>query len=131
LLDAKTFDVVLHAPDVNKGVYRFEPVSDQSIQFGLGAIKGTGHGAIEAIVAAREEGGPFTSLFDFCARVDRQGVNKRVVEALIKAGGFDALHPERSRALASVSLALDWASTQAAHADQGGLFDFGDDSGAA
>lgn len=131
LLDAKTFDIVLHAPDVNKGVYRFEPVSDKSIEFGLGAIKGTGQGAIEAIVAARTEGGPFTSLFDFCARVDRQRINKRVVEALIKAGAFDALHPERSRALASVSLALDWASTQAAHADQGGLFDFGDDSGTA
>jgi DNA polymerase-3 subunit alpha len=131
LLDAKTFDIVLHAPDVNKGVHRFEPVSDQSIQFGLGAIKGTGHGAIDAIVAARQEGGPFTSLFDFCARVDRQRINKRVVEALIKAGAFDALHPERSRTLASVSLALDWASTQAAHADQGGLFDFGDDSGTA
>jgi DNA polymerase-3 subunit alpha len=126
LSDAKSFDVVLHAPDVNKGVYRFEPVSDRAIQFGLGAIKGTGQSAIEAIVAARGEGGPFTSLFDFCARVDRQRINKRVVEALIKAGAFDALHPERSRLLASVSLAIDWAATKAAHADQGGLFDFDD-----
>ncbi|HEY9068092.1 MAG TPA: DNA polymerase III subunit alpha [Burkholderiaceae bacterium] len=126
LSDAKTFDIELHAPDVNQGVYRFEPVSDRAIQFGLGAIKGTGQSAIEAIVAARREGGPFTSLFDFCARVDRQRINKRVVEALIKAGAFDALHPERSRALASVGLALDWAATKAAHADQGGLFDFDD-----
>ena len=129
-LDAKAFDVTVLAPDVNKGVYRFEPVTDQAIQFGLGAIKGTGQGAIDAIVAARAEGGPFTSLFDFCARVDRQRINKRVVEALIKAGAFDALHPERSRALASVGLALDWASTQAANATQTGLFDFGDDGGA-
>ncbi|HKX40285.1 MAG TPA: OB-fold nucleic acid binding domain-containing protein, partial [Burkholderiaceae bacterium] len=129
LSDARTFDVVLHAPDVNKGMYRFEPVSDRAIQFGLGAVKGTGQSAIDAIVAARNEGGPFTSLFDFCARVDRQRINKRVVEALIKAGAFDALHPERSRLLASVGLALDWAATKAAHADQGGLFDF-DDGGA-
>ena len=95
-------------------------------------MKGTGSGAIEAIVAAREGtagqgGGPFRSLFDFCARVDRQKVNKRAVEALIKAGAFDALHPDRAAALASVSLAFDWADTQEAHALQGGLFDFGDE----
>ena len=67
---------------------------------------------------------PFTSLFDFCARVDRGRINRRVVEALVKAGAFDALHADRSSLLASVGLALDWADTQAAHADQGGLFDF-------
>ncbi|MDP3822909.1 MAG: DNA polymerase III subunit alpha [Burkholderiales bacterium] len=127
MLDLRSFGLTLHAPDVNQGVYRFEPVTDKEIQYGLGAIKGTGQGAIEAIVKARTEGGPFKSLFDFCARVDRQRINKRVVEALIKAGAFDALHPERSAMLASVSLALDWADSQAAHADQGGLFDFGPD----
>jgi DNA polymerase-3 subunit alpha len=124
--DAKSFDITLLPPDVNRGVHRFEPVSDRAIQYGLGAIKGTGQGAIEAIVAARAEGGPFRSLFDFCARVDRQRINKRVIEALTKAGAFDALHPDRARALASIALAMDWADTQAAHADQGGLFDFGD-----
>ena len=132
LIDAKTFGVEVQAPDVNKGVHRFEPVSDKVVQYGLGAIKGTGQGAIEAIVKARTEGGPFTSLFDFCARVDRQRINKRVVEALVKSGAFDALHPDRAGMLASVALALDWADSQAAHADQGGLFDFGgdDDHGA-
>ena len=132
LIDAKTFGVEVQAPDVNKGVHRFEPVSDKVVQYGLGAIKGTGQGAIEAIVKARTEGGPFTSLFDFCARVDRQRINKRVVEALVKSGAFDALHPDRACMLASVALALDWADSQAAHADQGGLFDFGgdDDHGA-
>jgi DNA polymerase-3 subunit alpha len=131
LVDARTFGVQLATPDINTGTYRFEPVSDRAVRYGLGAVKGTGQGAIEAIVAARESGGPFTSLFDFCARVDRGRINRRVVEALIKAGAFDALHPERSQLLASVGLALDWADTQAAHADQGGLFDFGDDDGAA
>ncbi len=123
--DARGFGVELLAPDVNQGVHRFEPVDDKTIRYGLGAIKGTGAGAIQAIVAARSEGGPFTSLFDFCARVDRQRINKRVVEALIKAGAFDALHPDRARTLASVGLAFEWADTQAANADQGGLFDFG------
>jgi DNA polymerase III subunit alpha len=131
LNDARQFGVGFEPPDVNRGVYRFEPVDDRTVRYGLGAIKGTGQAAIEAIVAAREgnvaEGGaPFRSLFDFCARVDRQRINKRVVEALIKAGAFDKLHSDRAAMLASVSLALDWADTQAAHADQGGLFDFGD-----
>jgi DNA polymerase-3 subunit alpha len=126
LNDAKNFGIAFDAPNVNEGVYRFEPIENKRVRYGLGAIKGTGQGAIEAIVAARTEGGPFRSLFDFCARVDRQRINKRVVEALIKAGAFDKLHPDRASALASVSLAFDWADTQAAHADQGGLFDFGD-----
>ena len=134
LNDAKQFGVSFQPPDINRGVHRFEPIDDKSLRYGLGAIKGTGQGAIEAIVAAREGtgdhegigGGPFRSLFDFAARVDRQRVNKRVVEALIKAGAFDALHPDRATALASVGLAFDWADTQAAHADQGGLFDFAD-----
>ncbi|WP_157267687.1 DNA polymerase III subunit alpha [Azohydromonas aeria] len=130
LADARgNFGIDFDPPDVNHGVYRFEPVEKKRIRYGLGAIKGTGQGAIEAIVAARQEGGPFKSLFDFCARVDRSRVNKRVVEALVKAGAFDALHPDlRASLLASVGLAFEWANTQAAHADQGGLFDFGDDS---
>ena len=89
-------------------------------------MKGTGQSAIEAILAAREEGGAFTSLFDFCNRVDRSRVNKRTVEALIKAGAFDKLHAERASMVASIGLAFDYAETQAANANQGGLFDFGD-----
>jgi DNA polymerase-3 subunit alpha len=133
--DARGFGVAFEAPDINRGIWRFEPISDKLVRYGLGAVKGTGQGAIEAIVAARDGtashegqgGGPFRSLFDFCARVDRQRVNKRVVEALIKAGAFDALHADRASALASVALAFDWADTQEANALQAGLFDFGDD----
>ncbi|MBK9133458.1 MAG: DNA polymerase III subunit alpha [Betaproteobacteria bacterium] len=136
LADAKGFGIEFDVPDINRGTFRFEPVDDKRVRYGLGAVKGTGQGAIEAIVAAREGegeragegGGPFRSLFDFCARVDRQRVNKRVVEALIKAGAFDSLHPERaegrSALLASVSLAFDWAEAQSANELQGGLFDF-------
>jgi DNA polymerase-3 subunit alpha len=131
LADAKNFGITFEPPNVNTGVHRFEPVTPKFIRYGLGAIKGTGQGAIEAIVAAREGtdgngGGPFRSVFDFCARVDRKSINKRVIEALIKAGAFDTLHPDRAQALASVGLAFEWADSQAAHADQGGLFDFGD-----
>ncbi|HSQ70793.1 MAG TPA: OB-fold nucleic acid binding domain-containing protein, partial [Rubrivivax sp.] len=138
LADARLFGVDFEPPDVNRGTLRFEPIDDRTVRYGLGAVKGAGQGAVEAIVAAREGrdgggGGPFCSLFDFCARIDRQRVNKRAVEALIKAGAFDALHPEglsgRAALLASVGLALDWAETQAANALQGGLFDFGDTHG--
>jgi DNA polymerase III subunit alpha len=94
----KNFGLSFEPPDVNRGTYRFEPVSDKVIRYGLGAVRGTGQQAIEAIVRARDgkaEGpngsvsGPFTSLFDFCRRVDRSRLNKRTVEALIKAGAFD------------------------------------------
>ncbi|HET7796061.1 MAG TPA: DNA polymerase III subunit alpha [Rhizobacter sp.] len=124
--DAVTLGLEFEPPNINTGNYRFEPVSDKVVRYGLGAIKGTGQSAIEAIIAARKEGGPFKSLFDFCARVDRSRMNKRTVEALIKAGAFDQLHAERSMMVASIGLAFDFADTQAAHADQGGLFDFGD-----
>jgi len=121
--DARTFGVTIETPDINAGTYRFEPISDSAVRFGLGAIKGTGQGAIEAIVASRDEGGAFKSVFDFCRRVDRTRINRRVVEALVKAGAFDRIHGARSSLLASAGVALDWAETQAAHADQGGLFD--------
>jgi len=126
LNDAKIFGIEFQSPCVNKGVYRFEPITNRLVNYGLGAVKGTGRGAIEAIIAAREAGGPFLSFYDFCLRVDRKAVNKRAVEALIKAGAFDSINPERSRLLASVGRGYTHAETQEANADQGGLFDFGD-----
>ena len=131
LADAKLFGIAFEPPCINTGTVRFEPVADRIVRYGLAAVKGTGASAIEAIVAAREGqggegGGPFRSLFDFCARVDRKAVNKRAVEALIKAGAFDTLNPDRAALLASVGLAFEWADTQAANALQTGLFDFGD-----
>jgi DNA polymerase III subunit alpha len=126
--DAVMMGITFEPPNVNLGGYRFDPISKTVVRYGLGAIKGTGQSAIEAIVAAREEGGAFTSLFDFCARVDRQRINKRTIEALIKAGAFDLFKVERATLMASVGLAMEYAESQAAHANQGGLFDF-DDAG--
>ncbi|MBC7716557.1 MAG: DNA polymerase III subunit alpha, partial [Pseudorhodobacter sp.] len=94
--DAVMMGIRFEPPNVNLGGYKFEPVSKTVVRYGLGAIKGTGQSAIEAIVAAREQGGAFTSLFDFCARVDRQRINKRTIEALIKAGAFDLFKVERA-----------------------------------
>ena len=127
--DALKFGMHFDPPDVNRGTHRFEPVSDKVIRYGLGAIKGTGQQAIDAIVKAREEGGPFTSLFDFCVRVDRSRLNKRTVEALVKAGAFDSLQRNRASLAASVDRAFEFSTATAANANQGGLFDMmGDDA---
>jgi DNA polymerase-3 subunit alpha len=127
--DALKFGMSFDPPDVNRGTHRFEPVSDKVIRYGLGAIKGTGQQAIDAIVKAREEGGPFSSLFDFCVRVDRSRLNKRSVEALVKAGAFDSLQRNRASLAASVDRAFDFSTATAANANQGGLFDMmGDDA---
>jgi len=122
----KNFNLTFEPPDVNRGNYRFEPMSDKVIRYGLGAVKGTGQQAIEAIVRARDEGGAFTSLYDFCVRVDRTRINKRTVEALIKAGAFDNLQLNRASLVASIDRAFEFANTTEANANQGGLFDMGD-----
>ena len=124
--DANKFGITFQPPDVNSGTYRFEPVSKKVIRYGLCAIKGSGQQAIAAIVAAREEGGPFTSLYDFCVRVDRSRMNKRTVEALIKGGAFDSLHLNRAELMASVERAFEFAAAKQANANQGGLFDMSD-----
>ncbi|RYX96308.1 MAG: DNA polymerase III subunit alpha [Comamonadaceae bacterium] len=121
--DAQKMGISFESPDVNRGNYRFEPITDKSIRYGLGAVKGTGQQAIASIVAAREAGGPFTSLYDFCVRVDKSKLNKRTVEALIKAGAFDNLQLNRASLLASVDRAFDFAAQSEANANQGGLFD--------
>ncbi len=124
--DAQKMGLEFESPDVNRGDYRFEPTGNKSVRYGLGAIKGTGQQAIAAIVAARDSGGPFKSLFDFCVRVDRSRLNKRTVEALIKGGAFDNLQLNRASLLASVDRAFDFAAATEANANQGGLFDMGD-----
>ncbi|WP_208603239.1 DNA polymerase III subunit alpha [Caballeronia sordidicola] len=119
-------------PDINQSAYRFEPVAEadgkrsRTIRYGLGAVKGSGQSAIEEILRAREDG-PFTDIFDFCTRVDRRMVNRRTVEALIRAGAFDSLHDNRAQLIASVPLAMEAADQAAANAMQSGLFDMGDE----
>jgi DNA polymerase-3 subunit alpha len=120
--DSRALGLTLLGPDINRGEYRFEPVDARTIRYGLGAIKGTGRSAIEHFVAVRSAGGSFAGLFDFCARLDKQFVNRRVVEALVRAGAFDAVEADRARLAANVSRALDAAERAAAHAGQASLF---------
>jgi DNA polymerase-3 subunit alpha len=123
--------MTLLPPDINQSDYRFTPVGEsgkraKQIRYGLGAVKGSGQGAIEAIVAARASG-PFTDLFDFAKRVDKRQVNRRTVDSLIRAGAFDCFEVDRAVLLASVALALEAAEQHEASINQVSLFG-GDDS---
>jgi DNA polymerase III subunit alpha len=120
--DALAHGLTLRAPDVNESNYRFEPVDARTIRYGLGGIKGTGEAAINAILAARKEGGPYTDLFDFCHRVDKRLVNRRVVESLIRAGAFDSVNAHRAGLLASVGIALESAEQASRSVNQVSLF---------
>jgi DNA polymerase-3 subunit alpha len=116
-------------PDINSGEYRFVPVDAKTVRYGLGAVKGTGESAIAAILAARKNG-PFRDLFDFCERVDKRIVNRRTVEALVRAGAFDGVsagdHSARASQLASVGIALEAAEQTERNAKQVSLFGAGE-----
>jgi len=122
--------LTLLPPDINQSDYRFTPVAEAGkkadrIRYGLGAIKGSGQNAIEAVVAARKEK-PFTDLFDFVRRVDKRQINRRTIESLIKAGAFDCLGVNRGVLLASVGLAMESAEQAEASVHQVSLFDIAD-----
>ncbi len=132
--DAIANKIKILPPDVNTSVYRFMPLREDPnnlgqaatmIRYGLGAIRGTGEGAIEQIIQARAEG-PFKDLFDFCSRLDRRVVNRRTMEALIRAGAFDSIYggyDSRSTLLASLPRAMEAADQADASAQQVSLFD--------
>jgi len=125
--DARTNQLKVLPPDINSGEYRFAPVDTRTIRYGLGAVKGTGESAVAAIVKARTGGdekkdGPFKSLFDFCERVDKRQVNRRTVEALVRAGAFDCIDDNRASMLASVGIALEAAEQGERNANQVSLF---------
>ncbi|HUJ00235.1 MAG TPA: DNA polymerase III subunit alpha [Usitatibacter sp.] len=120
--DAVANGITVQPPDINTSTYRFVPVDAKRIRYGLGGVKGTGEGAIASIVAAREAAGPFTGLADFCRRVDRRLVNRRAMEAFIRAGAFDSLEPNRASLLASLGDAIDVAEKSEQFAAQTSLF---------
>ncbi|QWD74763.1 DNA polymerase III subunit alpha [Polynucleobacter sp. TSB-Sco08W16] len=141
--DCLANQIRVFSPDINTGVYEFTPLRAPDaapdaplshIRYGLGAVRGTGEAAIEAIVKARQTGGPFKDLFDFCARVDRRQVNRRAIEALMRAGAFDSLYRDsvpaggnlydiRSTLLASLARAIEAAEQAEASIHQVSLFE--------
>lgn len=101
-------------PDINKSDCFFKMLDDNHLMYGLGAIKGVGTAAIENILLARTQMGPFKDLFNFCQRIDLRKVNRRVLEALIKSGCFDSLGKHRACLMSSLNNALQQAE-QALH----------------
>jgi DNA polymerase-3 subunit alpha len=107
------FTVITSHPDSTEGA------RGDSIRFGLAAIKNVGEGAVEAVLAARTEGGPFRSLFDFCERVDMRAVNRRVIESFIKSGSFDSIDPRRAALYAAIDRAMESGQKRQRDREQG------------
>jgi DNA polymerase-3 subunit alpha len=122
--EVRAMELELRPPDVNASDSMFRALADGSIRYGLGAIKGVGRGLCEAIVEARETGGPFRDLLDFCTRVDALKLNKRALEALVLAGALDPLGRHRAELRAHIEpvaqAAARWLDDRAS--GQGGLF---------
>jgi len=111
-------------PNINRSAHRFTVTDTKTVVYGLGAVKGVGEAAIEGIIKACEEDGPYRDLFDFCCRIDLRKANKRVLEALIKAGAMDCLEQERAVLSATLPAAVQVAEqyNRDAATGQGDLF---------
>jgi DNA polymerase-3 subunit alpha len=121
--DALANGLAILPPDVNVSDYRFKPVDAKAVRYGLGAIKGTGGSAIASVIAARARSGPYRDLFDFCGRVDKRLVNRRVIESLVRAGAFDSITDHRASLLATVGMAMESAEQAERAANQVSLFE--------
>ncbi len=113
--ECKEHEIEVRPPDINESNLDFAVVNDR-IRFGLAAVKNVGSSAIDSILEERDSEGKYTSIDDFCSRVDSRRVNKRVIESLIKAGAFDSLGAKRSQLYTVLEQAMDKA--QAAQRDK-------------
>jgi len=116
--ECRDLGIKVLGPDVNESQKDFAVV-DGAIRFGLAAIKNVGEGAVESVIDIRSEGGPFTSFFDFCRRVDLRKVNKRMLEGLIKAGAFDSTGAKRSQLMTVLDQAVEDGVTAQRERDLG------------
>ncbi|KPA18482.1 DNA polymerase III subunit alpha [Candidatus Magnetomorum sp. HK-1] len=123
ITECRNQKITIQPPDINESQHQFI-VRDGQIRFGLMAIKSVGEGAIDAIIEARKKD-KFTSLFDFCERVDLRRVNKRVVENLIKCGAFSSTNAKRSQMMESLEQAMDFGQKAQKDKNSGQLALFG------
>ncbi len=107
--ECQSMGLDLGPPDVNEGLFKFNVDPDLRIVYGIGAVKGVGEGPVDAIIEAREAGGKFKDLFDFCNRIDLKRCNKRILEKLILAGALDKLGPHRAALMETLPNALQSA----------------------
>ena len=115
--ECRRMKLVLKLPDLNEGQYMFTVNTSDEIIYGLGAIKGLGAGPVDCILQAREEGGAFSDLFDFCARTDPRKLNRRALEAMIRSGALDSLNVERWTLMSALDDALKAAEQSASNRD--------------
>jgi DNA polymerase-3 subunit alpha len=115
----------VYAPVTVKKGRKVETKVEGVIRFGLGAVKGVGTKAVEAIIAGRKEKGPFVSLYDFCERVDLRAVNRATMEALIKCGAFDSMGARRAQLLAVLDRAIEMGQQVQADRRNGQMSMFG------
>ena len=120
--DCRINNLVVLPPSVNMSFYQFYASDVNTIIYGLGAIKGVGEQAMQSVIDSREQDGPFKDLFDFCHRVDLKKINKRTLEALIRAGALDCLGIERSSLMAQLPEAVQ-AAEQARSNRETGIMD--------
>ena len=105
--------LALNPPSVNRSAYQFSVAGERGILYGLGAIKGVGRAAIEAIIAERDANGAFSTLTEFCRRVDLEKINRRALEAMIKAGAFDDFNISRRGLINGLPDAIQTAEQEA------------------
>ncbi len=122
-------DLEVHPPDVNSSRYQFVASDARRVRYGLGAVRGVGEGAVEALIAEREARGPFVSLEDLCRRLDLQKVNRRALEALLRCGSLDGLGENRATLMQRLSAAMQLGdqNTRAHEAGQNDLFGLASD----
>ena len=130
IAECKRMGIAVLTPDVNESQENFT-VSNGRIRFGLAAMKNVGKGAMQSIIQVRNEEGPFTSLQDFCARVDLSQVNKRMLENLIKGGAFDSLEGSKRQMLEILDQCLEQGNEirRSKASAQISLFDFAEETG--
>ena len=112
--ECRAMQLQVEPPDVNRSSYMFTVDGDDTLVYGLGAIKGVGEAAIEGIVESRAQDGAFHDLFEFCRRIDLKKANRRVLESLIRAGALDHLGANRATLMVQLPLALKMAEQQSA-----------------
>lgn len=124
--ECRSHNIEVLPPDINESSTVFTAASGR-IRFGLAAVKNVGEGAVDVIIREREKNGPFTSIFDFCQRVDLTRVNKRVLESLIRCGALDSTGVYRSRLMAVLETAMDYGQLvqREKNSAQMTLFDMG------
>ena len=126
--DCRQLALKLQAPNINTSLYHFSVAADDTILYGLGAIKGVGRAAVESLIADREANGAYKGLLEFCRRVDHDKVNRRTLEALVKSGAMDCFGDSRRGLMHQLPEALRSADQQAraAAAGQNDMFGLGE-----